>query len=237
MQKLKWSGVLAVHAVLLVGCTQAPTLLDLFRASDYQDPPGRGLAYVLKAPIVVLGVVTGAHAVGRPKPAREDPRLLVQLTRITIQTEMVIKGGLKVGSLSFYYYTFSRQNRLDLGIHYYVPTVGERRLFFLEQSNDIYRSVGDVTDYTLAVRSGLHDRAVCASESLGCCVAKLLMTPGQGYDSEAFALGLHYSVHVSNLLCSRAVTRQLLNNLDARSNDGTIIWRARELLRSEISDR
>lgn len=222
-------GVVAAHAVLVVGCSEQPALSDLFRPSDYQDPPGKDLTYVLRAPIVVLGMVTTVRAVGEPKPARERPSVFVQLTRITIQTEMILKGGLQEGSLSFYYF---RSPAALGGAPGYSPAEGQRRLFFLEQSNGIYRSVGDVTDYTLAVRSGFHEPAFCTSESVGCCIAKLLMVPGRGCDSVDFALELYHGVHASNLLCSRAATLQLLHDL-ANGPDGTIALRARDLLRAE----
>src|ERR1039458_2508693 len=210
---------LIANALLLIGCTRSPDLPDVFHRADYANPPGRNLDYASRAPVVVLGTVTQAVAVGKPKAAREDPRLLIQLTQISLQPEIVLRGKLTASGLKFYYYTFSAQNKQDLGTHHYLPILGERRVFFLEEVQGVYRSVGDVTDYTLAVRSGFHDRSFCEAEPSGCCLAKLLLQLGHGYDPKSFAQGLHYAVYASKLLCSPAATLRLLDNLSSVSDE------------------
>jgi hypothetical protein len=221
--------------VLLVGCTTAPALPDLFQSADYRNAPGIELRYVSKASIVVLGKVTGARPVGRPRAAREDPSLLIQLTRITLQAEMTLKGSLPRNTIYFYYYTFSERNTQDLGVYHYLPSLGERRIFFLRNSDGEYRSVGDVTDYTLPVRSGFHEPNICQAGPLGCCIARILLTPGKGYDSESFVLGLTQAVYAAKVLCSRATALDFLEEL-SRSPDERIAERARKLLAAESAD-
>jgi hypothetical protein len=65
----------------------------------------------------------------------------------------VIKGDVS-SPMEFPYFRFSPESDLDLGVPRYIPIVGNRRIYFLKPSNNGYRSVGDVTDYTLTIGSG-----------------------------------------------------------------------------------
>lgn len=197
----------------LIGCESASNVPDLFEPSEYRKPFRVRLQSEANAPMIVLGRVGRARPIGAPKHSLRDPRVVVQLTKITLRVEQVLKGTVGTDQLDFYYYTFSRENGRDLGIPRYLPVIGERRIYFLQAFQKGYRSVGDVADYTLPVESGYHDQDFCRGKSVGCCVAEILLVPGQGYDSEAFSRQIAVAQYAASVLCSRAVALKLVQQL------------------------
>jgi hypothetical protein len=184
----------------------------------------------ISAPIIVLGRVESADSVGRPRRSFGDPRIMVQLTRIRLQIEQVLKGPLGGDRLNFYYYTYSLENDRDLGVPRFRPIPGDRRIFFLQGFDGGYRSVGDVTDYTLAVKSGYHRRDFCGGKPIGCCIAETLLTPGEGYDPRRFAPTVGQTAAVAKVLCSQDRALELVQELE-RSPDALISRAATEVLR------
>jgi hypothetical protein len=101
---------------------------------------------------------------------------------------MSIKGvSSETKDLEFYFFAFSPDNQVDLGIPRYVPEVGQRRVYFLSPWENTFRSVGDVTDYSLPVRTGSPSRQSCNDQEPGCCIAEVLLTPKP--DAEIAACG------------------------------------------------
>ncbi len=205
--------ILAILILGLMGCRRSLDLPDLFQRSDFTKPFDEKLRLESNAPLIVVGRVASTRPVGRPKRSLGDVRLMVQLTEITIRVEDVLKGSSKGDPLDFYYYTFARENEHDLGIPRYLPIVSERRIYFLQPFDHRYRSVGDVADYTLPVKSGYHKPGMCHGKSTGCCIAEVLLMPGETYDPKSFAQNLVKSEYVASVLCSRSVALQLVEQL------------------------
>jgi len=95
---------------------------------------------------------------------------------------------------------------------------------------DTYRSVGDVTDYTLPVLSGLHTQGLCQKKAAGCCIAQILLVPGQNLDVNVFVGGLYEASYDAKVLCKASVVQDLVKQL-ATDPDARIADRAREVLR------
>jgi len=220
------TGVLAGFALAgLVACTQAADPRDQFRRSDCHLPFDERLRFEAAAPIIVLGRVLEVNDVGQPRPSSGDRRIRTQLTRIRIDVEEVIKGDVKANPLEFYYFTFSpAASEIDLGVPRYLPDVGQRRIYFLKPAKGSYRSVGDVTDYTLRVSSGSHTQGSCTGKSPGCCIAEILLIPRQDIDAGWFVVDLIQSEYAAEVLCSRSTARDLMQKLtqypDPRIADG-----------------
>ncbi len=202
------NAVTAALALVLTGCATNPDLPDFLYVSDFTRPPFEArLRFESQAPLIIVGRVLASHTVGRPKVSSERKDIMLQLTKIRLAVEMVIKGPITGGRLDFYYYTLSIENSKSLPIYLplrmlYLPIEGQRRVFFLQPCIGGYRSVGDVADCTLRVRSGYHPQGFCKGKTPGCCIADVLLSPGTGYNSEDFAILLG-----TDLSASRATPR------------------------------
>jgi hypothetical protein len=208
----------------LVGCTRSADLRDQYQKSDRQLPFDRRLRFEAAAPIIVLGHVLAVNEIGHPQRSRGDRRIKVRLTRIKIDIEEVIKGDVRSNLMEFYYFTYSTESDVDLGVPRYLPDVGKHQIYFLKELNGAYRSVGDVTNYTLPVSSGSRDKGFCQGKSPGCGIAELLLVPGRGLDTEWFVARLIQSEYAAKILCSPRVAHDLMQKLsenpDKRISDG-----------------
>lgn len=227
----------AITLTGLVGYTHAADLRDQLRMSDYHLPFDQRLRFEMGAPIIVLGHVLEVKEIGPPKGSSADPRIKTQLTQIKIDIEEVIKGALISNPIEFYYFTFSPSaSEVDLGVPRYLPDVGQRRIYFLKLVNGSYRSVGDITDYTLRVSSGSRTRGFCKGTPPGCCIAEILLMPQQDLDTAWFVLDLIQSEYVAEKLCSRRTAQDLMQKL-IQHPDQRISDRARQVIAGTRSPR
>jgi hypothetical protein len=221
----------------LVGCTHAANLRDQFRVSDCHLPFDQRLRFEKGAPIIVLGRVLEVNEIGQPQQSSADPRIKTQLTRIKIDVEVVIKGEVRSSSIEFYYFMFSAAaSEVDLGAPRYLPAVDQRRIYFLKPSGGSYRSVGDVTDYTLRVSSGSHTKGFCKGKSPGSCIAEKLLVPQQEIDIRWFVADLIQSEYAAEVLCSRRTAQDLMQRL-TQHPDRRIADAAREVIAGTRSPR
>ena len=82
--------------------------------SDYQEiassaaPLDRSMHMSrLLAPIAVVGVLSADTLVNRPVPMHSDPKFPLQLRRLTVQVENVLKGGPLPSLITVYYFTWA----------------------------------------------------------------------------------------------------------------------------------
>ena len=220
-------ALLGVVGMVTAACAQESGLKDSFDKSQYNELLEHKLRVEVAAPVVLVGRVTKVGYIGPPRPSPGDVRMNTQLTRITIDVETVIKGSVPTNLVTFYYFIFAKENATDLGRPRYIPEGGQRRIFFLKPENGLLRSVGDVTDYTLGLRSGRHARDYCQGENAGGCIGMMLLTPGESdFENDAFARDLYQSAYVTGVLCSRTAARTLLERL-MQSRDSKIAASAR----------
>jgi hypothetical protein len=205
---------LAILLLQIRGVEAAPKdIADSFDKSQYRETFEEKLRKEISAPIIVQGRVREVHEVGRPKTSSGDARVKTQNTRIRIDVELTVRGNVNASQLEFSYFTFSHLSLTSLGVPSYIPDVGQRRFFFLKYENGLYRSIGDVTDYTLRVSSGLHPSAYCRAKEPGCCLAEILLTPmPMKFDRKQFVIDLTQSSYIAQILCPR-LQRELLERL------------------------
>jgi hypothetical protein len=188
-------------------------LQDTFNITEFRLPLDKRLRVESAAPLIVLGQVLEFSDIGPPQRSPGDARIRTQLTRLKIHVEVPIKGGAVTDPLVFYYFTYSSKNNTSLGVPVYIPHVGQRRIYFLRRWEDTYRSVGDVTDYTLPVDSGVHKGYFCRGKQPGCCIAELRLRPGESMDDLRFMAGLYSAAYDAKVLCGAATARDLLRQL------------------------
>jgi len=212
-----------------LACGPAAELRDGVQPSDYHLSFQERLRLEISAPVIVVGRVIDVQAVGQPGTSQGDPRIKTQLSRIRILVEAVVKGSLQENEIGFYYFLYSSENEVDLGVPCYLPAVGQRRIYFLRRWKSDYRSVGDVLDYTIQVPTGFHANNFCRNEQAGCCIADLLLTPGEDMDPPSFVAGLVTAKATADILCSTDQTRQLLEQLTGNP-DSRIVDGARDVM-------
>jgi hypothetical protein len=204
----------------LAGCSHAVQLQDRFQISEYRLPFKERLHIEAKAPIIVFGRVNSVTNIGGPKQSPGDPRVKTQLTTIGIDVLQTIKGKLNDSRLKFYFFAYSQENQVDLGVPTYTPEVGQDRIFFLEAWQGVFRSIGDVTNYNLKVRSGARGGRPCRETAAGCCVAELLLVPSDGIDVDRFVQELGPTLFAAGVLCSpqkaQDFLKQLMQHPDSR---------------------
>jgi hypothetical protein len=222
--------LVGIAFLCLVGCRSAAELRDQFHPSDVHLSFDQRLRIEARAPIIVAGRVVQVNKLGQPEPSRGDHRIGCQLTRITVDVDEIIKGDIGSSQIEFYYFTYSPMaSEADLGALRYLPAVGQNRIFFLSPFKDGYRSVGDLTDYTLRFSTGRHQRGFCTGKSPGCCIAEILLVPQRNADIDQFVLDLIAAAGAAEVLCSRDVAQSLLQRLTAHPDHRISEW-AREVI-------
>jgi hypothetical protein len=226
---MKAACTIPVLSLALSSCGHVPSGPVRFQRSDLRLSFENKIRTESAASVIVVGTVVKTRSVGKAIRSLFDPDIFVQLTAVELHPDQVIKGSPGDGLIEFYYYAFSPDSRRSLGIPYYMPVVGQRRMFFLDQVNGHFRSVGDVADYTLPVPSGLHERHLCRNKTLGCCLAETLLVPGKQMDPEWFSNRLAESTAVATILCSRSAAVGLIARL-RKSPDPRVAEAAEQIL-------
>jgi len=215
--------------VMSLSCAGLPgNMPDVFNPEDYRDPPGASLKFADRAPVVVVGKTVSIRKIGSPRRAARDARLLIQLLEVYVEVENELRVIESVKNMSFYVYTAAEEQPVYLGVARYMPVIGERRVFFLKPYGRAYRSVGDVTDYTIPVYSGGHSRDFCGRDSVGNCIAKIILTPGCRFDRIPFLEHLRQTAGHAETLSSKEHADRLLGSL-VESNDTAISRVARRI--------
>jgi hypothetical protein len=140
------------------------------------------------APIVVVGVLASDTLIRKPVPMRSDPKYPLQLRKLTVQVENVLKGTPIPKKIAVYYFTwaggFSGPQPLGLW------KVGGRRILWLRRDSGVLRTACDGWDgCTMSVQSGAHlNYRPDPEKPIEYALADLLLTRGEGpVDNTGFA--------------------------------------------------
>ncbi len=132
------------------------------------------------APIIIVGILRSDTLVRGPVPTHSNPKSPLQLRKLEVQVENVLKGG-PIPKLSTIYY-FAWAGAFDgvrpLGLW----NIGERRILRLRKDSGVLRTTCDGSDYcTGSVESGAHPSYRPDSQkSADYALADLLLTRGEG---------------------------------------------------------
>src|SRR5579863_3127425 len=167
--------LLAVAVCLTWLATPPPHLKD---HCDYER------ITVESAPIVVVGVLLSDILVRRPIPMRSDPKVPLQLRRLAVRVEHVLKGSNIPGAITVYYFTWAGgfDGPRPLGFW----TVGGRRILWLRRDSGVLRTACDGWDgCTEGVWSGAHPLFRPDSQKpLEFALVDLHLTRGEGITNE-----------------------------------------------------
>jgi hypothetical protein len=112
--------------------------------------------------IVIVGRILAHSAVGRPHPSRWDPQSPMQLYKVTVQVENVLRGDVKRGTVSIFYFmnlhAFEGPARMGMVGRGGDWRVGDRLIWFLRRDAGVLRALADIWAHqsTDAVFTGSH---------------------------------------------------------------------------------
>lgn len=168
---LTWLAVPFVLIVLDAGCSRAPQFTEYDEQSNAQAH---------SAPLVVVGVADSDVPIGRPVSSRHDPKYPMQLHRVRVQIENVLKGSIGEQTISVYYFGFAGgfDGPRPLGF----GREPSRRILWLRSDGGAFRMACDGWDYcSMFVRSGAHPQyRADPQQPLDHALVDMLLTRGEG---------------------------------------------------------
>lgn len=175
MTSARRSAFILCVTLLNSGCTSVP------RISEYPKQPYEG---VFAAPLVVVGVADSDTRVGAKRPSKNDPNYPMQLHRVRIQVENVLRGELSDSTVWAFYFGFAGgfDGPRPLGF----GREPSRRIFWLRRDAGVLRMACDGwDDCTMFVESGAHPGyRPEPGRPLAYALADILLTRGQGEVSD-----------------------------------------------------
>lgn len=174
-------ALLAVPFALIVldaGCSSVPQL------TEYDE---RSNAQARFAPLVVVGVADSDVPIGRPAASRRDPSYPMQLHRVRVRIENVLRGSIGEQTILVYYFGFAGAIDGPRPLGFGRPS---RRILWLRREGSVFRMACDGWDgCTTLVMSGAHRRyRADPRKSLDQALVDILLTRGEGeIDNVRFA--------------------------------------------------
>ena len=132
------------------------------------------------APIVVVGVIVSDTLVRSPVPMHSDPGYPLQLRKLLVTVENVLRGGVGGGTVEIYYFTFA--GGFDGPRPFGFWEVGNRRIFSIRPEAGVLRTACDGWDgCTYGVYSGGHPHLkVDPQKPIDYALADIVLTRGEG---------------------------------------------------------
>lgn len=204
-----------IACCLLISCMQsAAEFPDRYTAKSLETR----LDQMRNAPIVFVGVVQKVEMLAEPRPASMQPKVSLQLYRARCSVELRLRGDVR-SAIDLYYFGPNPADGM-VGFPKFWLQAGERRMFFVEQHQGVFRAVGDYLNYTEQVYSGKHLQQVLeADEKMGEIIARILLQPGQGMNEDVFSSNLFGASQIADQFATPAYSRELLEQLTKHRNE------------------
>jgi len=144
------------------------------------------------APVIIVGQILKHAYVGHPHPSRWYPDEPIQLCRITVRVENVLRGDVNAAVVAIYYLTSIRRGslaRMGMTGRGGQWQIGNRSVFFLVRDSGVLRTVYDTwAASTPAVLTGAHpDYKPQPGESISDSIIDILLDRGEGCDDAQWA--------------------------------------------------
>ncbi len=167
----------AASSLLNISCERIPELVD------YQN--GGYRVDLESAPVIVVGTIAGHACLGQPHRSHWHPDQSMQLCRVTVRLENVLRGKVSGTVVPIYYLIGTRQmgharmGMVGRGGHW---QIGDRAIFFLQWDSGVLRTVYDTwAAATPPVLSGSHaNYKPMPGESISHQIIDILLDRGQG---------------------------------------------------------
>jgi hypothetical protein len=139
---------------------------------------------VYSAPLVIVGIADSARRLGPHRPSRVDPRYPMQLWRVRVHVENVLRGSIQQRTVFVYYFALAGgivgPRPLGFGRE---PS---RRILWLRKDAGVLRMACDGRDIcSTFVESGAHTLyALDPRKPIGYALGDILFTRGEGQVNE-----------------------------------------------------
>lgn len=173
----KWILVFATLGALILqaGCNTVPKLVEYppsHEPGDYQR--------AMSAPIILVGRLVHDSAVEHKfRPSRWDQGLNVNLWRVTVHVENVLRGGVSPDEIDVYYF---RYNFVSGPARVGTWQMGDRKIFFLRRDSGVLRTACDGwSSCVIPLLTGFHPGfRTDPDKPIAYSIVDLLLTRGQG---------------------------------------------------------
>jgi hypothetical protein len=174
-----WKHTCTALLLVMSSCGRPPRLTDYDANADY-------LTEIFPAPVVVVAVIDSDNLVRKPIPSRRTPGLLLQLRRVDMRVENVLRGSVPKGLTTIYYFAWNEFSGGNIPLGAWKP--GDRRIFWLRQDAGVLRTACDARDCTMPVYNGAHPQYEADQhKALGYALADIWFTRGQSATDADFA--------------------------------------------------
>ena len=161
----------AVILLVGVGCGTSPRLVDYNVRADY-------MTEIFPAPLVVVAVIISDTLVRAPVPSHWNANLLLQLRKLRVRVENVLRGKSDSETMTIYYFGWYEYTGGNRPLGDWRP--GDRRVFWLREDSGVLRMACDGPDCTMPVYSGAHPYyKPDLQKPLGCALADIWFTRGE----------------------------------------------------------
>lgn len=187
--------LLGAVILLSTACERVPPLVE------YQSSGG-GLTQqrIASVPIVIVGRILAHSEVGRPHPSRWDTGYPMQLYKVTLQIENVLRGDVDRGTVPIFYFANlyasegpPRTGMVGRGGRW---RIGDRLIWFLRRDAGVLRTVLDTwAQGTDPVFTGSHvNYRPRPGEPLSQMIVDILLNRGAGCTDKQLVEALSKSV-------------------------------------------
>ena len=188
---------LAARVSTSVAMAFVPILLDSACAGrpQFNEYDEQANSQARSAPFVVVGVAGSDIRIGGPVPSRHDPNYPMQLHRVDVQVENVLRGSIDERKISVYYFGFA--GGFDGPRPSGFGREPSRRILWLRKERGEFRMACDGWDHcTMFVESGAHpEYGGDPQQPLDQAVADILLTRGEGeIDNLRFASQIQWGL-------------------------------------------
>jgi hypothetical protein len=174
-------ALFGLPAVLLdSACTKVPPLVR-----DKRSEAALPFYQAASTRIIVVGKILSAADVGAPDPSKWYPDDTIQLHRVRVKVENVLRGDV-TGNIAVYYFAsvgpIGGPARLGMFNQAGRWHIGDREMFFLRLDSGVLRTICDAyAGCVIPVFSGAHpDFRVAPGTPISHAIIDLLLTRGQG---------------------------------------------------------
>jgi hypothetical protein len=186
-QKRIWASawpLLLVLSALWLGCNRVPKLVDY---PEYMELRDKHPQIGLPPAIVAVGSLGEDVSIARSLTSHWDPKLVLELRKVHVRVENVLRGRLASPELDVFYFTFAmtHDGPPRLGNWYQ----GKRRLLFLQGDSGVLRMACDgVASCARVVKTGYHPSLRAdPGTPLAAALAELFLTKGERVSDSDFA--------------------------------------------------
>jgi hypothetical protein len=202
---------IAVGFSLALSCTAA-VLPDLKPRVAY---PGEEISddAWLNAPHVLVVMVKRADITSREVVVTPGGRLVMRLVEVEADVENELAGSLGAPVVRFYFFVNVPSEHGYTSPRFWLEQ-GKRYIVFLREESGVLRTMFDLQERSFRVYGGTHTNKELASlGTVGERIAVILLSPGAGYDPEAFAWGMATNVRKLRFVAPGAQVPLLLRGL------------------------